>query len=174
MEKAKEKSPPQPNIISYSYDEMKQDLLDIIRSMNLDEWQPDVILGIARGGLVPATMISHYFDIPLIPVNLSLRDFKSDTNTVANELDQSMMLDFKKYKNLLVVDDIVDSGATVSELNDIFKLFSKFSHFNIKYATLYYNETNEFNFVPNYWARKIDKSKDASWIVFPPEVWWKD
>jgi len=163
-----------PQYINYSYDQMRQGLLDIIRSMNLDQWAPDAVLGLTRGGLIPAVMMSHYYDVQMIPVNLSLRDFKSDFSTVINELDQSINLDSKKFKNILVVDDILDSGETVKQLSNIFAMLEKFSHFNIKYATLFFNTTNEAGFVPDYFAEKIAKGGHSNpWIVFPFEDWWK-
>ena len=36
----------------------------------------DCILGITRGGLIPAVKISHALNIPLQPVNYQTRDFK--------------------------------------------------------------------------------------------------
>jgi hypoxanthine phosphoribosyltransferase len=54
-------------IVNYSYNEMKADLLSIIQGIESTSWKPDVIVGLTRGGLVPAVMVSHYFEIPLIP-----------------------------------------------------------------------------------------------------------
>lgn len=165
----------QPQYINYSYDQMRQGLLDIIRSMNLEQWAPNAVLGLTRGGLMPAVMMSHYYDVQMIPVNLSLRDFKSDFTTVVNELDQSIKLDSTKYKNILVVDDILDSGETVKQLGDIFAKLEKFSDFNIKYATLFFNANNEAGFLPDYYANKIHKGGHSNpWITFPAEDWWKN
>lgn len=164
-----------PQYINYSYDNMRQGLLDIIRSMNLDDWKPDAVLGLTRGGLVPAVMMSHYYDVQMIPVNLSLRDFKSDFATVVNELDQSIKLDSKKFKNILVLDDILDSGETMKQLKDIFNMLEKFSHFNIKYATLFFNINNEAQFQPDYYSEKMNKGGHSNpWIIFNAwESWWK-
>jgi hypoxanthine phosphoribosyltransferase len=46
----------------------------IIRDMAQDNWRPDYIAGITRGGLVPATMLSHYLDVPMHTLNISFRD----------------------------------------------------------------------------------------------------
>ena len=164
-----------PQIVNYSYDQMCQGLLDIIRSMNLINWKPDAVLGLTRGGLFPAVMMSHYYNVEMIPVNLSLRDFKSDFATVVNELDQGIKLDSKKYSNILVVDDILDSGETLKQLDDIFKMLDKFKHFNIKYATLFFNVNNEAGFNPDFYAEKISKGgHNNPWYIFPYENWWKN
>ena len=46
----------------------------ILRAMHKDKFVPDVIIGLSRGGLQPAVMLSNYFDVPMIPVSLALRD----------------------------------------------------------------------------------------------------
>ena len=47
---------------------------DIIRAMNADGWKPDYIVGLTRGGLVPAAMLSHYLEVPMETLKVSLRD----------------------------------------------------------------------------------------------------
>jgi hypoxanthine phosphoribosyltransferase len=47
---------------------------DIIRQMNNDNWMPDYVVGLTRGGLNPALKISHYLKIPMETLKVSLRD----------------------------------------------------------------------------------------------------
>ncbi len=47
---------------------------EILRQMHQDSWKPDYIVGITRGGLEPANMISQYLEIPMQALNISLRD----------------------------------------------------------------------------------------------------
>ncbi len=47
---------------------------DIIRQMNNDNWMPDYVVGLTRGGLNPALKISHYLNIPMETLKVSLRD----------------------------------------------------------------------------------------------------
>ena len=37
-------------------------------------YKPGIIVGLSRGGLVPAVMLSHILDVGMIPFSLSLRD----------------------------------------------------------------------------------------------------
>jgi uncharacterized protein len=46
----------------------------ICRELATGTWRPDYVVGITRGGLIPAVMISQYFNIPLHTLNVSLRD----------------------------------------------------------------------------------------------------
>lgn len=164
---------PEFNYVNYSYEQMRQDLLSIVDTINGDLWKPDVILGITRGGLIPAVMLSHHFNVMMIPINLSFRDFKSDLTRVDDEINHSVNLNPSKFKNILVVDDILDSGETLKQLKDIFNVYPKFEDFDIRCATLFYNVTNEAGLTPEYYAQKIDKSVKNDWITFPAESWWK-
>lgn len=156
--------------LHYSYDNMVADLKRIINMITIADWQPDLIIGLTRGGLVPAVMMSHYYNVPLVPINLSLRDFKNDYESVLVELNQITPKYFNgKYENILVVDDILDSGDTLDELSRIFMLLDKDAKLDIKYATLFYNTSNEKKFVPNFYGQPIDKQIEAPWIIFPFE-----
>ena len=46
----------------------------ICRDITLSGWQPDYIVGLTRGGLIPAVMVSHYLNIPMYSLSVSLRD----------------------------------------------------------------------------------------------------
>ena len=69
--------------------EQVDDLVNILKQKVLDEL-PEIgsVMGIARGGLIPAVMLSHKLGVPY-------------TNLVD--------------PNTLVVDDICDSGVTIKE-----------------------------------------------------------
>jgi hypoxanthine phosphoribosyltransferase len=47
---------------------------NICRQIVVSEWRPDYVVGITRGGLLPAVMISHYLGVPMKALNVSLRD----------------------------------------------------------------------------------------------------
>ena len=49
-------------------------ILKICRDVSNSGWRPDYIVGITRGGLIPAVMISHYLGVPMKSLDVSLRD----------------------------------------------------------------------------------------------------
>jgi hypoxanthine phosphoribosyltransferase len=82
---------------------------NIIRHLQKRQIQPAVIVGITRGGLTPAVMMSHYYKCPLLTLDYSLRDREdADLNDAATQqvLDK---LAHMGLKHVLVVDDINDS-----------------------------------------------------------------
>jgi uncharacterized protein len=111
----------------------------ICRELAIGSWRPDYIVGITRGGLVPAVMISQYFNIPLHTLNVSLRDgdvgpesnlwmaedalgpnsrerIVEDSDDIGGILEaaSSLLENGGTYKNILIVDDINDQGTTLN------------------------------------------------------------
>ena len=111
-----------------SWGEFQGLVAKMCRDISLDTWRPDYVVGITRGGLLPAVMISQYFNIPCETLKVSLRDNGGEHATESNlwmsedafgyPIYDLMVSDSGK-KNILVVDDINDSGATINWiLND--------------------------------------------------------
>jgi hypoxanthine phosphoribosyltransferase len=93
--------------------EFKGMLINIARQMARDHWRPDYIVGLTRGGLQAAVMLSHYLDVPMHTLNVSLRD--SDTGPESNLwMAEDAFGHNKPPMNILIVDDINDSGATLN------------------------------------------------------------
>jgi hypoxanthine phosphoribosyltransferase len=105
-------------------------------------------------------MISHYWNIPLIPLQLSTIDHQTNNISMFNE----QLKQFNDHK-LLIVDDIVDSGETFKILTE------QIQHDNFKTAALVYN-IGQTIFEPDYFSNEINKIDDPKWIVFPYEKWW--
>ena len=68
--------------------------------------KPDVIVTFPRGGLIPATYLSHALDIPIEIVYNSKYDYKREI-----VIPESL----KQHKKILIVDDIIDTGDTIRD-----------------------------------------------------------
>jgi xanthine phosphoribosyltransferase len=166
---------------------------EIIRSMASDSWRPDYIVGLTRGGLVPANMLSQYLDVPMECLKVSLRDDNyCESNTWMAEdafgwieggyqgLGGDSAFDFAIHaKNILVVDDINDTGATLDWIckdwqNSCLPTNSRWENVfgkNVRFAVLINNEASEFKTV-DYAGLTINKHEEPIWCVFPWEEWW--
>ena len=94
------------------------------------------ITGIPRGGLIPAVMLSHKLGVKYVPFN------RFDSQVIYPD------------KDILVIDDISDSGDTLINIGDK----------GYKTATLCYRYSTKR--IPEYYGEEI---KNDMWIVFPWE-----
>lgn len=162
--------------VYYKESTVKIWLHDIIRAMNADNWRPDYIVGLTRGGLVPATMLSHYLDLPMHTLKVSLRD-----DVDGPESNLWMAEDaFNMTKEILIVDDINDTGATLNWIRQDWKSSclpnSKDWELvwgnNVRTAVMINNEASDFTDV-DYAGLNINKLEEPIWCVFPWEEWWR-
>lgn len=143
---------------------------NIIRHLQKENIQIKAVVGIVRGGLTPAVMLSHYFDVPLYTIDYSLRD-RNDAQEFGPD-DSNMLsqahLQTEKGGHVLVVDDINDSGDTLTAIKDFVdgEYFSK----TFLYATLLEKCTSRFDC--DYYGELLIDAACDDWIVFPWEDWW--
>lgn len=150
-------------------------VLEIVRQVIGSAWKPDYIVGLTRGGLIPAVKISHYLDIPLETLKVSFRD------NGTCESNPWMAEEAFNGKKILFVDDINDSGATLNWIKDDWQSncpnteetnWENIWHDSVRFATLVHNENSEFDV--DYHSHSINKLDENVWIVFPWENWWRN
>ena len=152
------------NKLWYKWNEMRRDVNTLCREILLDGFNPEVIVGLSRGGLTPGVMMSHWMQKPFKPVKASLRDFPEWEDYLPKKTDE----------RVLIVDDICDSGETFDRI----KSYIKGPRINqplelpveVRFATLWWN--NECNVEPHYYVNEIAKDSTGTWIHFPWESWW--
>jgi hypoxanthine phosphoribosyltransferase len=141
----------------YSWTDIEMSVKDIHEQINNTEWKPDVIIGIANGGSIPATLFSKISNIPCKIVTVQLRD-----GTIQETLDIDDI--HAKYgKNILIMDEINDTGETLHWILHNWHISTS----DIKIATLTYNVGSIIKTDFYHW--KIDKQTDPVWIVYPWE-----
>lgn len=118
----------------------------------------DWIVGISRGGLVPAVILSHKMDKPLYTIGLSSykKDVKVGGDFHVYGLDPAFYVNCRK-KRILIVDEVCDSGETIVALKD---LFARCTTIPPKFATLHYKPTAIV--VPDFYALET-----SDWINYP-------
>jgi hypoxanthine phosphoribosyltransferase len=162
-----------------SWNDVQRQVQEICRQMWKDRWVPDYVVGITRGGLTPANLISQYLDVPMETLKVSLRDSGDDCESnlwmaedAAGYTVYDPMISGDGKKKILIVDDINDSGATLNWIYDDWGPEVEWGT-NVRVAVLYDNESSESNHTPDYSAENINKAADPQWIVFPWEEWWR-
>ena len=141
-----------------SFEDMQAGAYALATKIVESGYKPGIIVGLSRGGLVPAVMLSHILDVGMIPFSLSLRD----NTSIRHEFD---LLD--GFGNILVVDDINDSGNTIGIIKDL----SKHLTTKINFAVLI--NKSESNSKVEYYGKTVNTKLHDYWYVFPWENWWK-
>ena len=125
-------------------------------------FKPDLVIGIARGGLVPARIVCDF----LIQKDLAV--IKVEHWGIAAialgkaEIKFPLPIDISG-KKILIVDDVVDTGDTFTVAMDYVKGKNPLE---VKSSVLHYKTCSTF--VPDYWAEKQDEWK---WIIYPWAVY---
>lgn len=172
----------------FNYEDMHAQVLSLARSIEKSGWRPDYVVGLTRGGLLPAVMLSHWFSVPCETLKVSLRDDGGGSETNAWMADDAFGYAWdeelrgrtspENRKNILIVDDINDSGATIEWIKRDWNAsclphdpsWSDVWHGNVRFAVLVNNVASQA--MVDYSATEINKAEDDTWIVFPWEDWW--
>lgn len=81
-------------------------------AVQIEPDEPQIILGIARGGLFPATMLSYILRRELYPVRLTRR--LNDAVVRQHPMWLVRPPDKVRGRRVLIVDEIADSGRTIA------------------------------------------------------------
>lgn len=173
--------------------EYKGLVTNICREIAISDWRPDYVVGLTRGGLLPAVMISHYFKIPCHALKVSLREEAGcETNCwmaedalgvvpYENKDSYSSRWDIAYRKNILIVDDINDSGETLNWIINDWQGSSfpkEQTAWNAvwgkttRFAAVVDNLASGCKVKMNYIGMEINKLENDVWIEFPYERWW--
>jgi hypoxanthine phosphoribosyltransferase len=142
----------------YGFENFKQDADKLVEQITNSGKFYEYVVGVMRGGAIPAVYLSHRLGIPMRGVSWST--FHKDQ---MRESALDIAEDINEGKSILLVDDILDSGRTMNELlTDWGQTRDK-----IGIAVLVYNLQQ--NIKPDYFGTVIDREVDKDWINF----WWE-
>ena len=142
----------------YGKEDFINSLNKIVKQIKNSNWSPKVIFSINRGGCIPGIYLSHQLNLKHKVIDIQLRDNNRtpDLKIIKEKI--------KQFDNILLVDDINDSGKTLKiiyDLNNPPKI--------ILNATLIYNEESKVK--THFYGKMIKRTEDKSWYVFPWEEW---
>ncbi|MCP4923359.1 MAG: xanthine phosphoribosyltransferase [bacterium] len=141
----------QSNKCHFSWQNIHKDALELAEKVK-DKGPFEGVIGVARGGLVPATIIANALGIKKV-IAFSISSY--DSNGQQREL---VVLDSvtDKEKKWLVIDDLVDSGATLEKVSQ----YLPESYFAVLYAKPQgKSKTDVF----------VKEVSQDTWVVFPWE-----
>ena len=178
----------------YTWQDVEKACTSIALQMYKDDWRPDYIVGITKGGNVPATILCNMLGIRGEALKVSLRDdaegdcesncwMSEDAFGYVPEDERDVYKsrwDNGKRKNILIVDDINDTGATFNWIkqdwmssclpNEDFAWKSVWEgiNANVRFAVITENLSSNFDGV-RYYAHEVNKAEEDVWLVYPWE-----
>lgn len=121
-------------MIYYTYDEFSVDMKQMARQIR-DEFKPDAILAVARGGLT----LGHSLAVALQNRNcFSLNSIHYEDTKKLDTIEIFNVPDLSKFKKVLIVDDIIDSGESMVAIKK--ELLRLYPELELKIATVFYKQ----------------------------------
>ena len=182
----------------YSWQDVERACLSIALQMYNDNWKPDYIVGITRGGNIPATILSNMLNVPGQALKVSLRDDDSESESNCwmaedafgyeqwklNKHNEDILasagepiIENPVYgKNILIVDDINDTGATFNWIKQDWQTsclpnedrWKEVWGNNVRFAVLTENLSSDCGMVGYHW-HEVNKAEEDVWLVYPWE-----
>ncbi|MCE4620859.1 MAG: hypothetical protein F7B95_00265 [Desulfurococcales archaeon] len=141
-----------------TWEDLESIVENLARSIERSGYKVDVVIGILRGGVIPAKLLADELGVD----DLGVIEVKLYTAVAERRhrpyIRQPLTLPVKD-RNVLLVDDVSDTGLTLEFTVNAIQLYSPKS---IKTATLYIKPWTKM--VPDYYGRVTNK-----WLVFPWE-----
>jgi uncharacterized protein len=147
-----------PKYEAPSWDEIYQMLLDLAQQIRRDQYKPDIIVGVSRGGWPPARVMSDLLQNPNL-ANMRVEFYKDiGVRNKQPRITQPVTMEVVG-KRVLVVDDVSDTGHSLRVVaNHLRRKPVK----ELRVCTIYMKPQSIFR--PDYYARTTRK-----WIIFPWE-----
>lgn len=145
-----------------SNDQIQTMCNEVYLQAKADGYTPELLIGLSRGGLAPLGFLAGELMFNnRNATTISPKLYNYDQKQAAPQLLIPIQFEvLKKFKSILIIDDIIDTGETASYVLDMLK--SALPETEIKIAALFYKKSSKVK--PDYYA-----AETTDWIVFPWE-----
>lgn len=150
--------------VKITWEDVEKAALHIVHTMKRDQFEPDIIISLARSGLIPAALISYAVgnkQLYVIKADFSKTQTSGQNQDLRSRpvLSQRIKRTLKGLK-ILVVDEMTVSGETLKLVSEY--LTTKKPK-QVKYAVLYKQPWSQFK--PDYYGHVLKQ-----WPLYP----WKE
>ena len=159
----------QPAVLRFSWEEIEV-LTQRLANALVAEGKPDVLVGLQRGGVIPAVMLSHQLatEMSVLPIRRTLSDalYASKQAPTAHIPAHFRHL---RGKDVVIVDDIVGSGET---LRTALQIIAAHAPSRIRSVACVVNRAHwdEANHTEPHASLSFIGSEVRAWVVFPWET----
>ena len=141
-----------------SWHQIYELLLNLASTVRKSGFEPEIIVGVSRGGSPPARVISDLLENPNI-ANVAAEFYVDVAETKGKPVITQPVSVSVKGKRVLVVDDVADTGES---LRLVRSHLEEQGATEVKTATIYYKPWSVI--IPDYYEKET-----SSWVIFPWE-----
>ena len=160
----------------YSWNDVHDTATSIAMQMYKDNWRPDYIVGLNRGGLPLSVILSHLTDCNHYALDVRLRDGGGQGPESNCWMAEDAFGYEKEPMKILIVDDINDTGATFNWIKQDWQKsclpddpnWNTIWGQNVRFAVMTENLSSGFGEVQYHWD-EVNKTEEDVWLVYPYE-----
>ncbi len=141
-----------------SWDQSYHMTFYLFEKITNDGFYPEVIVGIARGGWIPARLLADFYGNRRT-ANIKIEFYDNTSRATEEPIITQEISENVKDKIVLVVDDVADSGKSLKAAVEHIK---QMGPKELRTATLYFKRHSIIK--PDYYIKETQ-----SWIVYPWE-----
>lgn len=130
----------------------------LVAKIRAAQFSPDLIVGIARGGYIPARIVADFFGIMDL-ASLRIEHYRGAHRSVRAVVKHPLATSIEG-RTVLLVDDVTDSGDTFEVASE--HLATRGTPLAIKTAVLDHKVSSPY--VPDYFGRRVTTWR---WIIYP-------
>ncbi len=153
-------------------DQLLKDSFELAWKIFNSDYKPNFIIGVWRGGAPVGIAVQEFLDfLGISSDHIAIRtSYYSGINSTKNEVQvyglNYVIKQLKSNDSLLIVDDVYDTGKSVSKVvKDLVSACNEDCP-EIRIATPYFKpKNNQTDRVPDYFIHETDQ-----WLVFPHEL----
>ena len=152
-----------------TWEDMEKIINQLAKEIKKD-YQPDIIVTIARGGMIPSVMLSHLLRIREVETIKVKETISDEINAQKREpqIEENKNLKNIEGKRIIIVDDILGRGATIQKVQNYIK---KWNPKEVRTVVGLVNEANwekshqeDYHHLVDYVGKTV-----RGWVVFPWE-----
>ena len=143
-------------------DDIEDNCKKLANQIKNSDFKPEIIVGIQRGGSITAVLLSHLLNIEDF-CTIGIRSTKSDdihAQRLKPIIYDSFSLQLVSGKRVLLTDDIIDTGITLSEAK---KELLRYGCKEVKSVTIVCAPAS--NGKVDFFGKEV-----KPWVVFPWEI----
>ncbi|MEM3765479.1 MAG: phosphoribosyltransferase [Candidatus Bathyarchaeia archaeon] len=141
------------------WNQIYQMLMQMAEKIRKDNFKPDIIVGVSRGGWPPARVLSDLLENPNL-ANVKVEFYVGVAETKREPTLTQPVSANVTGKKVLVVDEVADTGRSLQLIREHLQ---KEGAVEVRIAAVYLKPWSIIK--PDYYARETSR-----WIVFPWEI----